>query len=81
VENIDLNIGQFHHEFIFRSQGKCGAGATSNRFFPSLGNHDWALGARGTNAIQPFLDYFTLPGNERYHSVKRGLVDSHRTDR
>ena len=64
---IDENIGQFYHEFIFPYLGGYGAGAEVNRFFPSLGNHDWhAAGA------QPYLDYFTLPGNERYYDFTWG---------
>jgi len=64
---IDENIGQFYHEFIFSYLGSYGEGADVNRFFPSLGNHDWhAAGA------QPYLDYFTLPGNERYYDFTWG---------
>ncbi len=67
---IDRNIGQFYHEFIGGYRGRYGAGAVTNRFFPCLGNHDWVA----TNA-QPYLDYFTLPGNERYYTFKRGPVE------
>lgn len=58
---IDDNIGQFYHEFIHPYRGSYGDGATSNRFFPCLGNHDWV------NNGQPSIDYFALPGNERYY--------------
>ena len=34
-----------------------------------MGNHDWRTGA-----AQPYLDYFTLPGNERYYDFVRGPV-------
>jgi hypothetical protein len=61
---IDQNIGQYFHEFIAPYRGSYGAGAAENRFFPSLGNHDWY-----TPGAQPYLDYFTLPGNERYYDV------------
>jgi tartrate-resistant acid phosphatase type 5 len=68
-ETIDLNIGQFYYEFIAPYAGEYGAGAERNRFFPALGNHDWANpGARA------YLDYFTLPGNERYYDVASGPV-------
>jgi tartrate-resistant acid phosphatase type 5 len=68
-ETIDQNIGQFFHEFIAPYSGKYGEGASENQFFPSLGNHDWdTLGA------QPYLEYFTLPGNERYYQFVRGPV-------
>jgi tartrate-resistant acid phosphatase type 5 len=67
---IDRHIGQFYHEFIGGYQGRYGAGAFTNRFFPCLGNHDWA-----TPKAQPYLDYFTLPGDERYYAFKRGAVE------
>src|ERR1051326_2929714 len=38
---IDTAIGQFYHDFIYPYVGNYGAGASSNRFFPVLGNHDW----------------------------------------
>lgn len=66
---IDVNVGQFFHEFIAPYQGSYGAGGQANRFFPSLGNHDW-----NTPQAQPYLDYFTLPGNERYYDFVRGPV-------
>ena len=66
---IDANIGQYYHEFIGNYTGSYGTGSATNRFFPSLGNHDWDA----TNA-QPYLDYFTLPGNERYYDYVQGPV-------
>lgn len=61
---IDDNIGQYFHTYIAPYFGYYGQGAEVNRFFPVLGNHDWnAPGA------QPYLDYFTLPGNERYYDI------------
>ncbi|HEY3496505.1 MAG TPA: metallophosphoesterase [Polyangiaceae bacterium] len=69
AETIDQNIGRFYSEFIYPYAGRYGKGARENRFFPSLGNHDWyAADAR------PYLDYFTLPGNERYYDFVRGDV-------
>ena len=66
-QTIDANIGQFYHAFIFPYLGSYGSGADVNRFFPSLGNHDW-----DTSSAQPYLDYFTLPGNERYYDFVWG---------
>jgi hypothetical protein len=66
---IDQNIGKHYHDFIYPYTGSYGSGATTNRFFPSLGNHDW-----NTPNAQPYLDYFTLPGNERYYDFVRGAV-------
>jgi tartrate-resistant acid phosphatase type 5 len=69
ASTIDFNIGLFYHSYIAPYAGRFGCGATRNRFFPSLGNHDWyTVGAR------PYLDYFTLPGNERYYDVAWGDV-------
>ena len=46
----------------------------TNRFFPSLGNHDW-LATSGTPPLpQPYLDFFSLPGNERYYTFTQGDV-------
>lgn len=69
AETIDDNIGQFYHRYIGNYQGEYNRGSETNRFFPSLGNHDWSLGN-----IDPYLDYFTLPGNERYYDVIQGPV-------
>ena len=65
ASTIDENIGQYFHDYIYPYQGEYGPGAELNRFFPSLGNHDWSW----VNA-QPYLDYFTLPGNERYYDFE-----------
>lgn len=67
ASTLDRNVGQFYHEFIAPYTGRYGTGAPSNRFFPCLGNHDWL-----TADARPYLDYFTLPGNERYYSFTRG---------
>jgi hypothetical protein len=69
AETIDSNIGQFYHDYIYPYKGHFGEGAEENRFFPSLGNHDW-----NTPDAQPYLDYFELPGNERYYEFVSGPV-------
>ena len=66
---IDQNIGQYYHQYIFPYTGAYGAGDTVNRFFPSLGNHDWK-----SPGAQPYLNYFALPGNERYYDFVAGNV-------
>lgn len=66
---IDENIGQFYHSYISPYTGQYGAGAATNRFFPCLGNHDWNSGN-----VQAYLDYFELPGNERYWDKQFGPV-------
>jgi hypothetical protein len=70
ADTIDANIGKRYHAFIGSYTGRFGAGATENRFFPALGNHDWE-----TAGAVPSLEYFALPGNERYYEVNKGLVD------
>jgi tartrate-resistant acid phosphatase type 5 len=64
---IDFNIGLFYHAYIAPYLGRFGCGADRNRFFPALGNHDWY-----TSGARPYMDYFTLPGNERYYDVVWG---------
>ena len=68
-DTIDANIGRFYGDYIFPYLGEYGPGATSRRFYPALGNHDldWDGG-------RPYFDYFTLPGNERYYTVRRWPV-------
>src|SRR5437870_3111211 len=71
ASTIDANIGKYYHDFISPYNGAYGAGSADgiNHFFPSLGNHDWMA----PNA-QPYLDYFTLPGNERYYTFTQGAA-------
>jgi hypothetical protein len=69
AETIDENIGRFYAEFICPYRGRFGPGARKNRFFPALGNHDWY-----TAFAEPYLEYFSLPGNERYYDVVWGPV-------
>lgn len=66
---IDQNIGQHYRAWISPYRGVYGPGAETNRFFPTLGNHDW----RADGAL-PYLDWFELPGNERYYDFRRGPV-------
>lgn len=74
AETIDANVGKYYAAFIHPYWGAYGLGATSNRFFPALGNHDWRT-ARGAPPLPyPSLDYFELPGNERYYDVTVGPV-------
>ncbi|MEJ2600152.1 MAG: metallophosphoesterase [Anaerolineales bacterium] len=82
ADTIDQAIGQYFHEYIYPYQGEFGKGATQNRFFPTLGNHDWL-----TDRARPYLNYFSLPNNERYYDFVWGPVhffmldsDSHEPD-
>ena len=69
ASSIDAHIGQYYHDFIFPYTGSYGPGASKNLFFPTLGNHDWY-----TAGAKPYLDYFSLPGNERYYDFIWGPV-------
>jgi hypothetical protein len=66
---IDANVGQYYHAYLAPYAGAYGAGSADgkNHFFPAIGDHD----AENLNA---YLDYFTLPGNERYYQVQEGNV-------
>ncbi|MEK6222229.1 MAG: metallophosphoesterase, partial [Chloroflexota bacterium] len=66
---IDNNIGKYYCTYIKPYSGSCLSTPTTNKFFPALGNHDW-----NTVDAQPYLDYFTLPGNERYYDFVRGTI-------
>jgi tartrate-resistant acid phosphatase type 5 len=72
---IDQNIGKYYCQFIGNYLGQPGQGSRNNRFWPCPGNHDWYA-----PNLQPYLDYFTLPGNERYYDVARGLVHLYSLD-
>jgi hypothetical protein len=69
AKTIDGNIGKHYHDYIGNYQGGYGPGADLNRFFPALGNHDWQ-----SPGGLPYLDYFTLLGNERYYDFTWGSV-------
>jgi tartrate-resistant acid phosphatase type 5 len=76
LETMEENIGQYYCDFIYNPDApedlRCNGPAALdkvNRFFPSLGNHD----VHEENGA-PYLQYFTLPGNERYYTFKRGSV-------
>jgi tartrate-resistant acid phosphatase type 5 len=74
AEALDQNIGKHYASFIGGYRGSLGTGSTTNRFFPALGNHDWAAGLEG------HLQFFTLPGNERYYDVDFGPVHVYAVD-
>ncbi len=69
ASTIDANIGQYYHEYINNYQGGYGSGSLSQSFLPALGEQDYR-----TAGAAPYLNYFTLPGNERYYDFVRGDV-------
>jgi len=71
------NIGQYYGDYIYNydapEEYQCRGRAFEekiNRFFPSPGNHD----AQGPYALEPYLNYFTLPGEEQYYAFTWGDV-------
>ncbi len=78
--DIDDNVGQYYSRYIGNYGGDYPPGSTVNRFFPSLGNHDYSDG----DGLPAYLAYFTLPGagipsthasgNERYYDFIRGPI-------
>lgn len=71
IESMDRFIGYYYSDFIFPYFGTYGPGGTTNRFFPTLGRHDYDRPFK----VESYLDYFTLPGNERYYSFRLGPID------
>jgi hypothetical protein len=72
ADTIDKNVGQFYHQYMSPYSGSYGAGSADgiNHFFPALGNHDYD----STGSAAPYLNYFHLPGNERYYDFQQGNV-------
>lgn len=78
AETIDANIGQYYNAYIGNYIGKYGSGDAPDRpnnFYPSLGNHDYKVVAGTDLPPKPYLDYFALPGNERYYHFRRGPLE------
>jgi len=65
--DIDVNIGKYYHDYIYPYVGNFGAGSpnNTNRFWVSLGNHDYTDGG----GITAHYNYFVLPNNERYYDL------------
>jgi len=74
---LDTNVGQYYWEYIYPyhgvytvSVGGPIAPVNHNRFWPSLGNHDWYH----TLDAGPYRAFFSLPNNERYYAFTVGPV-------
>ncbi len=79
LKELDNMVGRYYHEFIGNYRGRFGKGADVNRFFPSPGDHDWPgrgeiVGCDRPNGPDAYLEFFSLPGNERYYDFRRGPV-------
>ena len=77
VSTIKENIGHYYCDYIYNydapSDQQCKGRANEeqlNKFFPSLGNHDYD----NFNSRIPYLNYFTLPGNEVFYDFIWGPV-------
>ena len=66
---IDDHIGKYYAEYIYPYTGAYTATATTNRFYPTLGNHDWY-----TPGATPYLNYFSSPINNRYYDFVQGPI-------
>lgn len=66
---IDEEIGQYFSDYIFPYYGSYGSTATENRFLSCLGNHD-----QYGDGLNNYLNFFTLPGVERYYDTLIGNV-------
>jgi len=64
----DIDVGQYFHEYIGGYVGAYGEGAPANRFWPALGNHDYADGLAYYKAFFPSL------ANQRYYDFTAGAA-------
>lgn len=83
TETIQENISQYYCEYIYNfdapADQQCNGKAFDekiNKFFPTLGNHDY----RNSNGSIPYLNFFTLPGNESYYEFIWGPVHFYALD-
>ncbi|MFA9392501.1 MAG: metallophosphoesterase [Prolixibacteraceae bacterium] len=74
---LNNNIGKYYADYIYNFDAsgvyKCKGRASEeeiNRFFPSPGNHD----TYSSSGLTPYLNYFTLPGNELFYHFNWGPV-------
>jgi hypothetical protein len=70
---IDQQIGLYYSSYIENYTGAYGTGSAINRFFPTVGNHEYEEAAGGVNASN-YYNYFTLPDNEHYYDYQMGSV-------
>jgi hypothetical protein len=74
---LDDETGKYYHDWIKPYLGAYGSGSPDiNRFFPSLGNHDW-YHLDSSKVYEDYFDltaYSTTSGNERYYDFIWGNV-------
>jgi tartrate-resistant acid phosphatase type 5 len=69
ASQYDRAVGKYYSSYLGNYSGSFGSGSSSNRFFPIIGNHDWF-----SDNYAAYLNYFSLPGNERYYQFTRGPI-------
>jgi Mg-chelatase subunit ChlD/predicted phosphodiesterase len=65
----DTQVAKHYYWALGGYNGSYGKGPDVNKFLPALGNHDYDDGP-----LAEYLNFFALPGNERYYTVKQGPV-------
>ena len=76
AKTIDRNIGRYYSAFIGNYQGQYGSGSATNRFWPSLGNHDWSsIKCSNGSCSGPYLNYFTPVSYTHLDVYKRQTSD------
>ena len=76
AKTLKKHISKYYGDYIynpdapekFQCHGKA-AQDKVNRFFPSPGNHD-----NNTDNLQPYIDFFTLPGDEHNYDFTYGPI-------
>lgn len=67
------HVGLYYGDYILRPEAvehPDYRSATTQRFFPVLGNHDWDAG------VDEYLAYFSLSPDERYYRQSFGPIDA-----
>ena len=77
LATIKENISAYYCDYIYNPDAPAGfrcdgraARERQNRFFPSLGNHDYY----NSRQIEPYLTFFSLPNKETYYEFQWGPV-------
>jgi tartrate-resistant acid phosphatase type 5 len=68
LSRLKERVGAYYKQYIRSKHLK--QSSQTNRFFPTLGNHDW----NNTKTAQPYRDFFELPGNERFYDFRVGPI-------
>jgi hypothetical protein len=77
TDSYPNDVGKFYHNYMYPLDPTYGSTdpQTSNTFWPIIGNHDWDV-----NNLNDYINYFVLPGNERYYTKKIGDIEFFTTD-